>query len=249
MPRSSHLSPDNILRFVEVRREGGSREEIGRGLELRKVDRRPLFKMLASLKKKGAIKELPGGRYHWAGSKPEREAQSQGGSSAKAAREQESGPRRDEITGRLVLHHDGYGFVVPDTPMPQFAGDIFIPRDAVEDAMHGDRVVAKILRTGVGPGPQRAEGRIVRVVGRAHPTVVGQFRYGPRGNRVIPYDARMQHVIEIPPGNELTAELAKKLGISIGDDRGARGKRSPHIDLLDGAVVNVELLRYPRGGA
>jgi ribonuclease R len=249
MPRSSHLSPDNILRFLQVRREPASTEEIARGLQLRKVDRRPLFKMLAALKKRGAIKELPGGRYHLAGSKPEREAQSQSGSSAKATREQESAPRRDEITGRLVLHHDGYGFVVPDTPMPQFAGDIFIPRDAVEDAMHGDRVVAKILRTGVGPGPQRAEGRIVRVVGRAHPTVVGQIRYGPRGNRVIPYDARMQHVIEIPPGNELTAELAKKLGISIGDDRGARGKRSPHIDLLDGAVVNVELLRYPRGGA
>jgi ribonuclease R len=205
--------------------------------------------MLASLKKRGAIQELPGGRYHLAGAKPEREAQSQGGALAKTVREQESAPRRDEIAGRLVLHHDGYGFVVPDKPMPQFAGDIFIPRDAVEDAMHGDRVVAKILRTGVGPGPQRAEGRIVRVLGRAHPTVVGLFRYGPRGNRVIPYDARMQHAIEIPPGNELTAELAKKLGISIGDDRGARGKRTPPIDVLDGAVVNVELLRYPRGGA
>jgi ribonuclease R len=249
MPRSSHLSPDNILRFLQVRRDPASTEEIARGLQLRKVDRRPLFKMLASLKKRGAIQELPGGRYHLAGSKPEREAQSQGGALAKTVREQESAPRRDEIAGRLVLHHDGYGFVVPDTPMPQFAGDIFIPRDSVEDAMHGDRVVAKILRTGVGPGPQRAEGRIVRVLGRAHPTVVGLFRYGPRGNRVIPYDARMQHAIEIPPGNELTAELAKKLGISIGDDRGARGKRTPPIDVLDGAVVNVELLRYPRGGA
>ena len=95
--------------------------------------------------------------------------------------------------------------------MPQYAGDIFIPRDSVEDAMHGDRVVAKILRTGFGVGPQRAEGRIVRVLGRAHPTVVGQFRYGPHGNSVLPYDARMQHAIEIPPGNELTPELAKKL--------------------------------------
>ena len=249
MPRSSHLSPDNILRFLQVRRDPASTEEIARGLQLRKVDRRPLFKMLASLKKRGAIKELPGGRYHLAGAKPEREAQSQGGALAKTVREQGSAPRRDEIAGRLVLHHDGYGFVVPDTPMPQFAGDIFIPRGSVEDAMHGDRVVAKILRTGVGPGPQRAEGRIVRVLGRAHPTVVGLFRYGPRGNRVVPYDARMQHAIEIPPGNELTAEMAKKLGISIGDDRGARGKRTPPIDVLDGAVVNVELLRYPRGGA
>jgi ribonuclease R len=216
---------------------------------VRKADQRPLFKMLASLKKRGSIKELPGGRYQLASSKPERETQSQGGSSAQAPREPGAAPRRDEITGRLVLHHDGYGFVVPDTPMPQFAGDIFIPRDSVEDAMHGDRVLAKILRTGSGPGPQRAEGRIVRVLGRAHPTVVGQFRYGPRGNSVIPYDARMQHAVEIAPGNELTPELAKKLGFSLGDDRGTRGRRTAHIDVLDGAVVNVELLRYPRGGA
>jgi ribonuclease R len=236
------------LRFLQVRRDPASADEIARGLQVRKAERRPLFKMLASLKKRGSIKELPGGRYQLAGSKPEREAQGQGGSPAKAPREQEGTPRRDEITGRLVLHHDGYGFVVPDTPMPQFAGDIFIPRDSVEDGMHGDRVLAKILRTGSGPGPQRAEGRIVRVLGRAHPTVVGQFRYGPRGNSVIPYDARMQHVIEIAPGQELTPELAKKLGLG-GDDRGTRGRRTPHIDVLDGAVVNVELLRYPRGGA
>jgi ribonuclease R len=249
MPRSSQLSPDNILRFLQVRRDPASSEEIARGLRLSKADRRPLFKMLTSLRKRGAIGELPGGRYHLPAWKPEREAQNQAGASGKTPAAQEGGPRRDEVTGRLVLHHDGYGFVVPDTPMPQFAGDIFIPRDAVEDAMHGDRVAAKILRTGVGPGPQRAEGRIVRVLGRAHPTVVGQFRYGPRGNSVIPYDARMQHAIEIPPGNELTPELAKKLGFNVTDARSARGKRTPHIEVLDGAVVNVELLRYPRGGA
>jgi ribonuclease R len=237
------------LRFLQVRRDPASTEEIARGLQVRKADQRAMLKMLASLKKRGAIKEVPGGRYHLAGSKPEREAQRQDGSSAKTPREQASTPRRDEVSGRLVLHHDGYGFVVPDTPMPQFAGDIFIPRDSVEDAMHGDRVLAKILRTGSGPGPQRAEGRIVRVLGRAHPTVVGQFRYGPRGNRVIPYDARMQYAIEIPPGDELTPELANKLGLSISEDRGTRGKRTPHIEVLDGAVVNVELLRYPRGGA
>ena len=249
MPRPSHLSPDNILRFLQVRRDPASTDDIARGLRLSKADRQPLTKMLTSLKKRGAIGELPGGRYHLAGLKPGREPQNQGGSPSKVLAAPGSAPRRDEIAGRLVLHHDGYGFVVPDTPQPQIAGDIFIPRDSVEDAMHGDRVVAKILRTGSGAGPQRAEGRIVRVLGRAHPTVVGQFRYGPRGNSVLPYDARMQHAIEIPPGEELTPELAKKLGFHISDDRGGRGKRTPQIDVLDGAVVNVELLRYPRGGA
>jgi ribonuclease R len=77
---------------------------------------------------------------------------------------------------------------------------------------------------------------------------VGLFRYGPRGNTVLPYDARMQHAIEIPPGMELTPGLAKKLGFSGADERSVRGRRIPKLEELDGAVVNVELLRYPRGG-
>ncbi len=142
---------------------------------------------------------------------------------------------RDEVRGRLVLHHDGYGFVVPDVPMPQLDGDVFIPRDAVEDAMHGDHVLAKLQRVsdfrrgdfrgGGARGGQRAEGRIVRVLGRAHPSVVGLFRYGPRGNVVLPYDVRMQHEVEIPPGEELTAALRQKLGLVDAGGHGARGGR------------------------
>jgi ribonuclease R len=158
------------------------------------------------------------------------------------------------VRGRLVLHHDGYGFVVPDVPMPQLDGDVFIPRDAVEDAMHGDHVLAKLQRVsdfrgGGARGGQRAEGRIVRVLGRAHPSVVGLFRYGPRGNVVLPYDVRMQHEVEIPPGEELTAALRQKMGLGDVGGHGTRGGRLPRLPELDGAVVNVELLRYPRGGA
>src|SRR6266446_7062926 len=109
--------------------------------------------------------------------------------------------------------------------------------------------IFKILRRGGTAGAQRAEGRIVRILGRAHPTVVGLFRYGPRGNVVLPYDNRIQHEIEIPPGEELTAALRKRLGLSDPKEHAARARRLPHLPELDGAVVNVELLRYPRGGA
>ncbi len=56
-------------------------------------------------------------------------------------------------------------------------------------------------------GGGRAEGRILRVLGRAHPTVVGVFRYGARGNVVLPYEARLHEEVVIPPGDELTPEL------------------------------------------
>jgi ribonuclease R len=249
MPHPSHLSSDNVLRFLQLRRTPAPVDEIARGLQVRKTDRPILLKMLGKLKKRGAISELPGERYVLAGLKATRESQNAAGQRDGRGEVRESGPRRDEITGRLVLHHDGYGFVVPDTPTPQYAGDIFIPRDSVEDAMHGDHVLAKVLRVGSGAGPQRAEGRIVRVLERAHPNIVGVFRHSPRGNTVMPYDSRMQHVIEIPQGQELTPELARKLGLTAADERGGRSKRAAHLDVLDGAVVNVELIRYPRGGA
>jgi len=286
MPRTSNLSPDNILRFLQVTRGEVSANEIAAGLHLGKAERKALFNLLVKLKKRDAIQELPGGRYRLAGRKGGEESGGKEGRSvanevARSGSERTgSGERvstahssmgnarlaagaqplaRDEVRGRLVLHHDGYGFVVPDVPMPQLDGDVFIPRDAVEDAMHGDHVLAKLQRVsdfrradfrgGGARGGQRAEGRIVRVLGRAHPSVVGLFRYGPRGNVVLPYDVRMQHEVEIPPGEELTAALRQKLGLGDAGGHGARSGRLPRIPELDGAVVNVELLRYPRGGA
>src|SRR5882724_7236814 len=250
MPSPSHLSPDNILRFLQIRSVPASASEIAHGLHLKKTDTRPLFKMLSKLKKRRAIEELPGGRYRLPGRKPDGET-----SSPQPRRNQPQQLQPDalasqgEVKGRLVLHHDGYGFVVPDSPMPQLDGDVFIPRDAVEDAMHGDHVLARIQRLGGVSGAQRAEGRIIRILNRAHPTIVGLFRYGPHGNTVLPYDIRIQHEVEIPRGQELTSGLWKKLGFSGSDETSIRGRRIPRLDELDGAVVNVELLRFPRGGA
>jgi ribonuclease R len=251
MPRPSHLSPDNILRFLQIRSEPASASEISQGLHLKKADTRPLFKMLSKLKKRHALEELPGGRYRLPGRKPDRDTPGQTPRVDHAQQIQRSAfAQVDEVKGRLVLHHDGYGFVVPDTPVPQLDGDVFIPRDAVEDAMHGDHVLAKIQRRPGGvSGAQRAEGRIIRILDRAHPSIVGLFRYGPRGNTVLPYDVRIQHEVEIPRGQELTPGLWKKLGFSGSDETSIRGRRIPRLDELDGAVVNVELTRYPRGGA
>src|SRR5229473_2583460 len=264
MPRPAQLSSDNLLHFLQVRRDPASAEEIAAALHMRRADRHALYQMLGKLKKRRLIEEVPGGRYRLAGRKKEQGGDGQG---ARARSQQAAGtpvtaePRnsrpgsggtvvaRDQIEGRLVLHHDGYGFVVPGRPVPGLDRDVFIPRDAVEDAMHGDRVLVKMQRvTGAGES-QRTEGRIVRVLGRAHPTMVGLFRYGARGNVVLPYDTRMQHQVEIPPGMELTTGLAKKLGFSGADERSIRGRRIPRLGELDGAVVNVELVRYPRGGA
>jgi ribonuclease R len=207
--------------------------------------------MLAKLKKRQAIAELPGGRFVLAGQR--RKSENPAGAGAeRAGRGQEisrsGGPGRNSLSGRLILHQDGYGFVVPDRPVPNLDRDVFIPRDAVGDAMHGDHVQVELGRITPGPEGQRAEGRIVRILERAHPTVVGLFRYAPSGNVVLPYDSRIQHQIEIPAGNELTAELKRKYGVAETKEAGARARRIGRLPELDGAVVNVELTRFPRGG-
>ncbi len=245
MPRPSHLNLDDILRFLQLRNDPVSIEDISRGLHVKKSNRRPLLQMLAKLQSRGLIEELSHGRFLLRRSRrdpapaPERPPE-------KIA--QQKAASRDEIKGRLVLHQDGYGFVVPDVALPNVDGDIFIPRDSVEDAMHGDHVVAKIARLSGHTGARRAEGRIVRIVGRAHPSIVGQFHYTSRGSVVSPYDPRVQHDIELTPGEELSPALREQL-LPSSKGQAARNKRLPHIPKLDGAVVNVELLRYPRGGA
>jgi ribonuclease R len=157
-----------------------------------------------------------------------------------------SGRGRDPnlVSGRIVAHRDGYAFLVADSPMPRVEGDLFIGRDGLGDAMHGDRVLARIERR---RADGRAEGRVVQIVAREHPTIVGLFRYGPHGNVVLPYDVRILHEVVIPPGAELTPVLREKISEAGGGGGAAANSRTRYPE-LDGAVVNVELTRFPKGG-
>jgi ribonuclease R len=244
MNRESPLGVDNILRFLQLRPDGATFSELERGLRLRKSDQRSLAKLLTKLKKRKAIGELSDGRLVLPSRRQERQstvAQPSLMLSPSPARS------RNSVSGRLILHQDGYGFVVPDLPMPQLDRDVFIPRNSVGDAMHGDHVLIELGRITPGAAGQRAEGRIVRILDRAHPTVVGLFRYAARGNVVLPYDNRIQHEVEIPPGDELTRALKQKYDMDEPKDPG-RARRPGRIEELNGAVVNVELLRFPKGG-
>src|SRR5208282_632808 len=149
----------------------------------------------------------------------------------------------NRVTGRIVMHRDGYGFVVPDQPVPGVEGDLYVGRDNTGDAMHGDRVAVRIERRKPGG---RAEAAVTRIIGRAHPTVVGIFQYGATGNTVRPFDERLQQEILIPPGDELTEELRAR--VPPEDLVSAASRRRLRLKELSGAVVNVELTRFPRGG-
>ena len=82
--------------------------------------------------------------------------------------------RNNWISGRLDLHRDGYGFVRPDTREKTGEEDIFIPPDSMESAMQGDLVLVEPMPA---KGDGRRAGRILRVLERRNPTVVGIFHY------------------------------------------------------------------------
>ncbi len=148
-----------------------------------------------------------------------------------------SARNREFAVGRLSVHRDGYGFVVPDQPIEGMAGDIFLPPAEVERAMHGDRVVVRITRADAGG---RAEGEILRILRRAHVTVVGEFRIARHGCFVIPQDARIRQWIEIPAGMELPPPAPPspdRVGVQRVEVRDLRD--------LHGMVVNAELLSFP----
>src|SRR2546425_1683296 len=163
------------------------------------------------------------------------------------------------IVGRLSMHRDGFGFVIPDASAlderlkARLSGDIFIPPPAVGSAMHGDRVLVEI--TTIRPDG-RAEGRIVRPLHRAHSTVVGIFHFGNRYNYVTPLDRKISQEIIIPKGLELP-EKASDDGAAPGkEDKRKKTKKSVHRvlgeeakrtrpDNLENVVVDVEITDWP----
>ena len=90
----------------------------------------------------------------------------------------QSPPDKNLVAGRLTMHRDGFGFVIPDASSlspsikSRLLGDIFIAPHAIGNAMHGDRVLVDIVAT---RPDGRAEGRIVRSVVRSPSHRGGNF--------------------------------------------------------------------------
>ena len=109
----------------------------------------------------------------------------------------------DLVAGRLQANPAGFGFVVPDDAEPGERNDIYIAAANLTEAMHGDRVLVRVERQ----TPRGLEGRIVRILERAHDTVVGRFEHDAGGLAyVVPFDRRITADIHVPSGQSSSAE-------------------------------------------
>src|SRR4029079_7529080 len=122
------------------------------------------------------------------------------------------------IAGRLQTNPSGFGFVGPDdAPAPSERSesrgrDIYVAAHNLSEAMHGDRVLVRIERQ----TPRGLEGRIVRIVERAHDTVVGRFETDAAGLAyVVPFDRRITADIHVPSGQGGAAESNDMVVVQI----------------------------------
>jgi ribonuclease R len=230
------LSDSAILKKIERQpKHRAGFKQLVRELGLHGEARRELSERLGKLVTSGQLRLVDSGHY--------------------AIPQSTSG--KNVVPGKLAMHRDGFGFVIPDASSMDrrlkeaISGDIFIPPPFIGSAMHGDRVLVEITTI---RADGRAEGRILRPVNRAHITVVGIFHYGHRRNYVTPIDQKITQEITIPPGMEYPDRVRtdgtpqgavakkRKSGHRVFGEEAAR---RADWDDLDNVVVDVEITDWP----
>lgn len=95
------------------------------------------------------------------------------------------------VVGRLQGHQKGFGFVIPDDESP----DVFVISTSMNGAMHGDKVVAQVLK--VQNRGKKREGEIVKVIERANQKIIGVYEASKNFGFVVPEEKRISQDIFI----------------------------------------------------
>ncbi|MBI3829306.1 MAG: ribonuclease R [Planctomycetes bacterium] len=140
-------------------------------------------------------------------------------------------PVKNALQGRIEIKRGGFGFLLSDPP----GNDVYISQEDLGGAMSGDLVAVIPKRSehgrrqgrryisGTGSG-QRPSGRVVEILERGHPVVVGTFylhkagRYDPPegpGGFVVPDTRGVFTQIDILPADKSSAQDGDKVEIEL----------------------------------
>jgi len=137
----------------------------------------------------------------------------------------------DLVTGKLSIHQAGYGFLALEPPS---GTDVFIAAENIGTAMHGDRVVARISRDEPYRRIKgRREGRVIRILERAHDTIVGTLQRSRNFYYVVPDDPRIVHDVYVGQVSNSPQDERAVAGLPL-----ATSKVTPQIG--DKVVVRLE---------
>ena len=126
------------------------------------------------------------------------------------------------VIGKLDIHEKGFGFVIPEEEDKQ--NDIYIERKNINGALNEDIVEVKIVKE----TEKSREGKIVRIVRRGKPELVGTFVKSKDFAFVVPDDKNFGTDIFISKKNFGKARNNHKVVVQITKypekDRKAEGK-------------------------
>jgi len=166
--RERGLSADEILRLMEEEDRPVLIREVLRFIRLPKDQRQRVKEIFRDLANEGKIVKIRGNRYGLP-------------------------VKMNLVVGRVKCHPDGYGFVIPEKEGEQ---DIFVSPRNLKEAMHGDRVVARVESI----RKKGREGSVIRILERGYHKVVGKFMRGKNYSYIIPEDERIIQEVFIPEG-------------------------------------------------
>jgi ribonuclease R len=162
--------------------------DIGRKLDLTASERVALRKILRELERAGEIARIRKNRYVLPA-------------------------EADLVAGKLSIHPAGYGFLSPEKSGEP---DVFIAAENIGTAMHGDRVVARVSRdTPSDRIKGRREGRVIRILERAHDTIVGTLQRSRNFYYVVPDDPRFVHDVYVHPDRSQQPGNAANVGDKV----------------------------------
>lgn len=118
-----------------------------------------------------------------------------------------------EVTGVFHAHARGFGFVAPQVDFG--SEELFIPAKATGSAMSGDRVLVQVTHKRSARDPDRLTGKIIKVLERAHRSVVGTLQEDSRGWSILPDGSDhhqpilLEHVDgrEVRPGDKVAVQI------------------------------------------
>lgn len=124
--------------------------------------------------------------------------------------------------GRLEVAKDGFGFVIIEGE----EDDIFIGARSMSNALHGDTVKIKIVRS--KRAQSRAEGEVVEIVERGSTQFIGTISVVGRTTFMVPDDHRVNQDFYIPPGADKDAKDGDKVVVKLT----GWARRSPEAEVV-----------------
>jgi ribonuclease R len=210
------FSKEDLIRYIQKSADRGMNlQRILEDFDATPVARKQIKDILNQLVKEGKLAKHRGNRYEAAA--------------------------RNLVEGTIMIHRDGYGFVIPSEKIPGIDSDIFIPAALTDSAMNGDKVKVEITMRKPGG---RAEGRVVSVEKRARNTIVGQLRYDGQTFFVAPTDEKLPAKILVT--NDVSEHKDKIVEVELtrfpSEGRWPAGKVVAVIGFIDDPNVETNVI-------